>query len=76
MLWSCNDDFICIAVTDGKHPGPPTLAENGSRQAVEAAVWHSLLDARVTDNVHPVADLVFLDDAGHRAEARALVNPS
>jgi hypothetical protein len=65
MLWSCNDGFICISIADGKHPRPPTLAENGSRQTVEAAVWHSLLNARVTDNVHPVADLVFLNYAGY-----------
>ena len=65
MLWSCNDDFICIAVTDGKHPRPPALAEDSSCQPVEAAVGHSLLNARVTDNVHPVADLVFLDYAGY-----------
>jgi hypothetical protein len=68
MLWSCNDDFICIAVTDGKHPRPATLAENGSRHPMEAAVWHSLLNAGVTDNVHPVADLVFLDYAGYRGK--------
>jgi hypothetical protein len=65
MLWSRNNDFICIAVTNGKHPRPPTLAENGSRQPMETAVWHSFLDARVTDNVHPVTDLVFLDYTGH-----------
>jgi len=65
MLRSRNDDLICIAVTDGKHPRPPTLAKNGSRQSMEAAVWHSFLDARVTDNVHPVADLVSLDYAGY-----------
>ena len=68
MLWSRNNDFICIAVADGKHPRPPTLAENGSRQPMEAAVWHSLLNAGVTDNVHPVADLVFLDHAGYRGK--------
>jgi len=66
MLWSRNDDFICIAVTDGEHPRPPALAENGSGQPVEAAVGHPFLDTGVTDNVHPVADLKFLDDAGYR----------
>jgi len=65
MLWSCNDDFICIAVTDGKHPGTPPLSEDSSCQTVETAVWHSLLDRGVTDNVHPVANLEFLDDAGY-----------
>jgi len=65
MLWSRNDDFICIAVADRKHPGTPALSEDCSRQAMEAAVRHPLLDRGITDNVHPVADLKFLDDTGH-----------
>jgi hypothetical protein len=65
MLWSRNHDFICIAVTDGKHPGSPALAEDSPCQPVEAAVWHPLLDRRITDNVHPVADLKFLDNGSY-----------
>ena len=69
MLWSRYDDFICIAIPYRKHPRPSALAENCSRKPVEAAMWHSLLDAWVTDNVHPVTDLVFPDHAGHRRKA-------
>ncbi len=65
MLWSRNDDFICIAVADGKHPGTPTLTEDSSCQSMEAAVWHPLLDCGITDNVYLVANLKFLDDAGY-----------
>ncbi len=68
MLWSCNHDFICITVTDGKHPGTPPLPEDRSCQPVETAVWHSLLDGGVTDNVHPVANFELLDDAGYGRE--------
>ncbi len=66
MLWSRYDDFVSIAVADGQHPGTPALPENGSRQTMETAMRHPLLDSGITDNVHPVADLEFLDDAGHR----------
>ena len=66
MLWSRYDDFISIAIADGQHPGTSTLPENGSRQPMETAMWHPLLDRGITDNVHPVADLEFLDDAGYR----------
>jgi hypothetical protein len=64
MLWSGNNDFICIAIADGQHPGTPALPENSSCQSMEAAMWHSLLDGGITDNVHPVTDFKFLDDAG------------
>jgi hypothetical protein len=66
MLWSRNNDFICITVTDGEHPRTPALAEYGSGQSMEAAVGHPFLDTGVTDNVHFVPDLKFLDDTGHR----------
>ena len=69
MLWSGNDDLVGVAVTDGKHPCTPALTKNCSGQAVEAAVGHSLLDAGITDNVHPVADLVFLYNAGYRGKS-------
>jgi hypothetical protein len=65
MLWSRYDDFICIAIPNRKHPCPTALTENCSREPVESAVWHSFLNAGVTDNVHPVADLIFPDHAGH-----------
>jgi len=68
MLWSGNNGFVSIAITDSEHPGPSALAENGSRQAVETAVGHSLLDTGITDNVHPVADLESLNDAGARGQ--------
>ncbi len=66
MLWSGNDDLVGVAVADGEHPCTPALTENGSGQAVEAAVGHTLLDAGITDNVYPVTDLKSLDDAGAR----------
>jgi len=66
MLWSCNDDFIGVAVADGEHPRPPALAENGPCQTVETAVGHTFLDTGVTDNVYLVADLKSLDNAGAR----------
>ena len=66
MLWSGNDDLVGVAVTDGKHPCAPALTKDCSGQAVETAVGHSLLDAGITDNVHPVADLKSLDYAGAR----------
>jgi len=65
MLRSGYDDFICVAVMNGKHPGPAPPAEDSPCQAMEAAVWHPLLDGRITDNVHPVADLKFLDDRSY-----------
>ena len=67
MLWSGNDDLIGVAVADGEHPCPAALAEDRSGHSVEAAVGHSFLDAGITDNVHPVADLKSLDNAGARA---------
>ena len=66
MLWSRNDNFICIAVADGEHPRPSAPAENGAGQAVEAAVGHPLLDAGITDNMYLLPDVKFLDDTGHR----------
>ena len=49
-----------------EHPGTPALAEDSSCQPVEAAMWHTFLDCGVTDNVHPVTDLEFLNDTGNR----------
>jgi hypothetical protein len=66
MLWSRYDDFVGIAITDSKHPRPSALTEDCPGEPVKTAMWHSLLDAWVTDNVHPVADLVFPDHAGYR----------
>lgn len=66
MLWSRNDNFIGIAVTDGEHPRPPAPAENGPGQAMEAAVGHPLLDAGITDNMYLLPDVKVLDDTGHR----------
>ena len=68
MLWSGDDDFVCIAVADGEHPCPAALADDGAGLPVEAAVGHPLLDARVDNNVDPVPDLEFLDDAGARGQ--------
>ncbi len=64
MLWSRYDDFVSMAVADCQHPCTPALTENGSCQTMETAMWHSLLDGGITDNVHPVTDFKFLDDAG------------
>ena len=69
MLWSGNDDLVGVAVADAQHPCTPALTKDGSGQAVETAVGHPLLDAGITDNVHPVADLVFLDHAGDRGKS-------
>ena len=68
MLWSGNDDLVCVAVTDGEHPCTPALTKNGSCQSVETAVGHALLDAGIADNVNPVPDLESLDDAGARGQ--------
>ena len=64
MLRSRNDDLVGVTVTDRQHPCTPALTKDSSCQAVEAAVGHSLLDAGITDNVHPVANLKSLDNAG------------
>ena len=66
MLWSGNDGFVSIAITDREHPGASALAEDSSCQPVEAAVGHTLLDAGITYDVHPVPDLKSLDNAGAR----------
>jgi hypothetical protein len=68
MLWSGNDDFVGVAIADGEHPGPAALAEDGTGQSMETAVGHSLLDTGIADNVHPVANLESLDDAGARGQ--------
>jgi hypothetical protein len=68
MLRSRNDDLVGVAVANGEHPCPPALTENGSRQAVETAVGHTLLDAGVADNVYPVTNLESLDNAGARRQ--------
>jgi hypothetical protein len=64
MLWSGNDDLIGVAIADGEHPCPAALADNRSGFSVEAAVWHSLLDAGFYNNVDPVTDLKSLDNGG------------
>ncbi len=64
MLWSGNDDLIGVAIADGEHPCAPALTKNSSGQAVEAAVWHSFLDAGFYDYVDPVPDLKSLDNGG------------
>ena len=64
MLWSCNDDLIGVAIADGKHPCPAALADDRAGLPVEAAVWHSFLDAGFYDNVDPVPDLKSLDNGG------------
>ena len=69
MLWSCDDDLVGVTVADREHPGPAPLAEDRAGQAMEAAVGHSLLDAGIADNVHPVPDLELLDDAGARRQS-------
>ncbi len=69
MLWSRYDDFICIAIPYSQHPRPPTLAEDRTCKAVESAMGHSLLNAGVTDNVHPVTDLIFPDHTSHRRKS-------
>lgn len=68
MLWSGNDDLVGVTITDCEHPCAAALAENGAGLPVEAAVGHPLLDARVDNNVDPVPDLEFLDDAGARGQ--------
>jgi hypothetical protein len=64
MLWSGNDGLIGVAIADGEHPCPAALADDRSGLSVEAAVWHSFLDAGFYDNVNPVADLKSLDNGG------------
>ena len=66
MLWSGNNDLIGVAITDGEHPCPTTLAEDRPGQTVETAVGHAFLDTGITDNVYPVANLKPLDYAGAR----------
>ena len=68
MLWSGDNDLVGVTVADGKHPCATALAKDSSCQAMEAAVGHSLLDAGITDYVHPVPDLKSLDDAGARGQ--------
>jgi hypothetical protein len=68
MLWSGNDGFVGIAITDREHPGPSTLTKDSSCQTVESAVGHTLLDTGINDNVHPVPDLKSLDNAGARGQ--------
>jgi hypothetical protein len=68
MLWSGNDGFVGIAITNREHPCSPALTENSSCQPMEAAVGHALLDTGITDNVHPVSYLKSLDDAGARGQ--------
>ena len=66
MLWSGDDDFVCIAVADGEHPCPAALADDGAGLSVEAAVRHAFLDAGFNDNVDPVTDLELLDNPCNR----------
>ena len=66
MLWSGDDDLVGVTVTDGEHPGTAALTDDGTGLSVEAAVGHSLLDAGVTDDMYPVANLKSLDNAGAR----------
>ena len=68
MLRSGNDDLVGVAIADGKHPCTPALTKDCSGQAMESAVGHTLLDAGVTDNVYPVANLKSLDNAGARRQ--------
>jgi len=68
MLWSCDDDFVGVTIANGEHPCPSALTENGTRQTVETAVGHTLLDTGVTDNVYLVANLKLLDNAGARRQ--------
>src|SRR5208337_88484 len=69
MLWSCNDDLVSVAVADSQHPCTPSLADDGPGLPVEAAVGHPLLDARLNNNVDPVADFELLDDRSYRRQA-------
>lgn len=66
MLWSGNDDLIGITIADGEHPGTASLADDCAGLPMEAAVWHSFLDAGFHDNVDPVANLESLDNGGNR----------
>ena len=66
MLWSGDDSLVGVAVADGEHPCPAALTKDSSRQTVETAVGHPLLDTGITDNVYPVANLKPLDYAGAR----------
>ena len=68
MLWSGDDGFVSIAITDRDHPGASALAKDSSCQAVETTVGHALLDTGITDNVYLVPDLESLDDAGARGQ--------
>ncbi len=68
MLWSCDDNLVGIAVTDGEHPCPAALADNRAGLAVEAAVRHAFLNAGLHNNVDPVTDLKPLDNGRYRGE--------
>jgi hypothetical protein len=62
MLWSRYDDLVSVAIADGEHPRTAALADDCPGLPVEAAVRHSLLDARLDNNVDLVTDLKMLDD--------------
>jgi hypothetical protein len=68
MLWSCNDDLFGVAIADGKHPCTAALTDDSAGLSMEAAVGHSLLDARLDNNVDTVTDLEPLDNRGYRRE--------
>ena len=68
MLWSGDDNLVCVSIADGEHPRTTAPADNGSGLSVEPAVGHTLLDARFTYHMHPVTDLEMLDDGGYRRQ--------
>jgi len=65
MLWSRDDDLVCITIADCEHPCPATLADDRAGLPVEAAVGHAFLDARLDYNMYAIADLEMLDYGGY-----------
>jgi len=64
MLWSGNDNLVGVTIADGEHPRPPAPTYDSAGLSMEPAVGHTLLDARLNNNMHPVTDLELLDDGG------------
>jgi len=62
MLRSGDDNLVPVAIPDLEEPGAPPLTDNGSGLAMEPAMGHPFLDARLADNMHLLADLESLDE--------------
>ena len=68
MLRSGNNDLLFIAVPDLKEPCTTSLADHRSGPAMETGMRHSFLNARLTDDVHLLADLKLLNKGGYRQD--------